>query len=76
VQDSGFFAGPPHWTYAVGVRPPGESNTAAFPNTSIRRRFRHFVALEERIRDTCPGAILPPRSVFPWSLITYLFCAQ
>merc|ERR1712232_1062683 len=24
-------------------------------------RFRHFVALEERLREACPGAILPPR---------------
>jgi len=27
----------------------------------VRRRFRHFVALEDRIHKTCPGLILPPR---------------
>jgi hypothetical protein len=29
----------------------------------VRRRFRHVVALEDRLRDECPGAILPPRYV-------------
>lgn len=27
----------------------------------VLRRFRHFVALEDRLRRACPGAILPPR---------------
>lgn len=27
----------------------------------VLRRFRHFVALEDRLRKACPGAILPPR---------------
>ena len=82
VQDAGFFAGPPHWTYAIGVRNVGPGpgpaaatggggganhgdttllDRAAPPATTVRRRFRHFVALEERLREMCPGAILPPR---------------
>ena len=71
VQDAGFFAGPPHWTYAIGVRNStngggGGSDTALLdravpPTTTVRRRFRHFVALEERLREVCPGTILPHR---------------
>jgi hypothetical protein len=28
--------------------------------SSVRRRFRHLVALEDRLRSECPGSILPP----------------
>lgn len=31
------------------------------PISAVRRRFRHFVALEDRLRQSVPGAILPPR---------------
>jgi hypothetical protein len=31
------------------------------PVSAVRRRFRHFVALEDRLRQSVPGAILPPR---------------
>ena len=64
VQSPGVFAGPPHWTYAIVVRDekkiPGQEEFSAVVS-NVRRRFRHFVALEERLRADCPGAILPPR---------------
>jgi len=63
VQSPGVFSGPPHWTYNINVpsatKVDGQEDFA--PITSVRRRFRHFVALEERIRVDCPGTILPPR---------------
>lgn len=63
VQSPGVFSGPPHWTYNINVpsatKVDGQDDFA--PITSVRRRFRHFVALEERIRVDCPGTILPPR---------------
>lgn len=64
VQSPGVFSGPPHWTYAVVVRDvkkiEGQNQFSAVVS-NVRRRFRHFVALEERLRDECRGAILPPR---------------
>ena len=64
VQKPGLLAPPPHWTYAVVVRDmkkiDGQNQFAAVVS-NVRRRFRHFVALEERLRAECPGAILPPR---------------
>mmetsp|Transcript_7908 Transcript_7908/g.10876 ORF Transcript_7908/g.10876 Transcript_7908/m.10876 type:complete len:859 (-) Transcript_7908:378-2954(-) len=64
VQGSGLFAGPPHWTYGITVR-MNQGSRSNGPNgggaIQVRRRFRHFVALEERLRLACPGAILPPR---------------
>jgi hypothetical protein len=66
VQSPGVFAGPPHWTYAVVVRDvkkvEGQNQFSAVVS-NVRRRFRHFVALEERLRAECRGAILPPRYV-------------
>lgn len=63
VQSPGMFSGPPHWTYNINVpsamKVEGQQDFA--PTTSVRRRFRHFVALEERLRVDCPGTILPPR---------------
>lgn len=59
IQGSGLFAGPPHWTYLVTVY--GKNHTSNQPISAVRRRFRHFVALEDRIRTSVPGAILPPR---------------
>jgi len=66
VQAPGVFAGPPHWTYYINVRgmkKVAEVNGEEFSavQNSVRRRFRHFVALEDRLRNVCPGAILPPR---------------
>jgi len=64
VQSPGILAGPPHWTYAVIIRDmkkiEGQEQFSAVVS-SVRRRFRHFVALEERTRRDCRGAILPPR---------------
>lgn len=60
ISGGGLFAGPPHWTYLVTVYTKGGGATAQ-PLSAVRRRFRHFVALEDRLRASVPGAILPPR---------------
>lgn len=60
IQGTGLFAGPPHWTYLVTVHAKGGSHQLQ-PVSAVRRRFRHFVALEDRLRSGVPGAILPPR---------------
>ena len=60
IQGTGLFAGPPHWTYLVTVHAKGGSHQLQ-PVSAVRRRFRHFVALEDRLRTGVPGAILPPR---------------
>ena len=66
VQSPGVFSGPPYWTYAVTVRDvnvvEGQEEFSKVVS-SVRRRFRHFVALEERLRADRPGSILPPRYV-------------
>jgi hypothetical protein len=53
----GFGGGAPHWSYQITTvlqsQPP--------MTWIVRRRFRHVVALEDRMREDCPGAILPPR---------------
>ena len=46
---------PPHWTYQV------QTTLKEGGCWLVRRRFRHLVALEDRLHDECPGAILPPR---------------
>ena len=61
VQAHGLFAGPPHWTYAVTVCVQGGDVRSRAGVQTIRRRFRHIVALEDRLRECCPGTILPPR---------------
>mmetsp|Transcript_5594 Transcript_5594/g.10045 ORF Transcript_5594/g.10045 Transcript_5594/m.10045 type:complete len:776 (+) Transcript_5594:139-2466(+) len=66
IQGSGLFAGPPHWTYLVTVhsknaKSPQKQSQPQPPLSAVRRRFRHFVALEDRLRTSVPGAILPPR---------------
>lgn len=54
----GLFGTPPHWTYSVTTLPKqGHPGSVIV----VRRRFKHFVALEERLREACPGSILPPR---------------
>lgn len=52
----------PHWSYHVVTefKPPQPGMPQPHPWT-VRRRFRHVVALEERMHQECPGAILPPR---------------
>ena len=62
IQGTGLFAGPPHWTYLVTVHAKNEKrDNPQQPISAVRRRFRHFVALEDRLRQNVPGAILPPR---------------
>jgi len=48
---------PPHWSYQVTTEIRGQPPSVWM----VRRRFRHVVALEDRLRHECPGAILPPR---------------
>ena len=61
------FSGPPHWIYNVLVRDvkkiEGQDDFCQVVS-NVRRRFRHFVALEDRLRLDSLGAILPPRYVF------------
>ncbi|KAL3789457.1 hypothetical protein ACHAWO_002786 [Cyclotella atomus] len=62
IQGTGLFAGPPHWTYLVTLySKPQQQGGNSQPISAVRRRFRHFVALETRLRQSVPGAILPPR---------------
>jgi ribosomal protein L9 len=53
---------PPHWSYQIATQilpqPPHSPSGCVW---LVRRRFRHVVALEDRLREDCPGAILPPR---------------
>jgi hypothetical protein len=49
----------PHWSYQVST----ELSVPGSGTWLVRRRFRHVVALEDRLRLECPGAILPPRYV-------------
>ena len=46
---------PPHWTYQV------QTTLKEGGCWLVRRRFRHVVTLEEKMREECKGAILPPR---------------
>jgi len=46
---------PPHWTYQV------QTTLKEGGCWLVRRRFKHVVALEDRMRMECPGVILPPR---------------
>ena len=46
---------PPHWTYQV------QTNLKEGGCWLVRRRFRHVVTLEEKLREECKGSILPPR---------------
>mmetsp|Transcript_32311 Transcript_32311/g.49134 ORF Transcript_32311/g.49134 Transcript_32311/m.49134 type:complete len:732 (-) Transcript_32311:196-2391(-) len=46
---------PPHWTYQI------QTSLKEGGCWLVRRRFSHIVALEERMRCECAGAILSPR---------------
>jgi len=64
IQGTGLFAGPPHWTYLVTLYNKdtnSNNNNHSQPISAVRRRFRHFLALETRLHNSAPGAILPPR---------------
>ncbi|KAL3938872.1 MAG: hypothetical protein SGBAC_006295 [Bacillariaceae sp.] len=57
IQTQNFLlSSPPYWSYQV---------TSCLANNQgtwlVRRRFRHIVALEDRLRQSCLGCILPPR---------------
>lgn len=43
------------------LQPQQQQRPQEQPVSAVRRRFRHFVALEDRLRQSVPGAILPPR---------------
>lgn len=58
IQHQSFLiSSPPYWSYQISTQlaPPQQGTWL------VRRRFRHVVALEDRLRQTCPGSILPPR---------------
>mmetsp|Transcript_49129 Transcript_49129/g.54923 ORF Transcript_49129/g.54923 Transcript_49129/m.54923 type:complete len:703 (-) Transcript_49129:315-2423(-) len=46
----------PYWSYQITSHLAGNQGTWL-----VRRRFRHVVALEDRLRQSCPGCIIPPR---------------
>jgi len=47
---------PKFWVYTVSSTQPSNNKTL-----HVQRRFRHFDALQDRLREACPGAILPSR---------------
>jgi hypothetical protein len=57
IQSQSFLiSSPPYWSYHITALLAGNQGT-----WYTRRRFRHVVALEDRLRQMCPGSILPPR---------------
>jgi PX domain len=57
IQNQSFLiSSPPYWSYQITSVLAGNQGTWL-----VRRRFRHVVALEDRLRQFCPGSILPPR---------------
>jgi hypothetical protein len=62
IPGQALFGAAPHWSYQIATT---LRDADGRPNTNgvwfVRRRFRHVVALEDRLREECPGAILPPR---------------
>ncbi|KAG7343057.1 PX domain containing protein [Nitzschia inconspicua] len=57
IQTQSFLiSSPPYWSYQITSQLAGNQGT-----WFVRRRFRHVVALEDRLRLACPGSILPPR---------------
>lgn len=64
IGSHGIFGKGIYWSYSITtniMRSVEDQRNSDLEVTKVRRRFRHFVTLEERIRDECPGAILPPR---------------
>merc|ERR1719343_852372 len=53
-----FSIGPPHWTYCVTTLLTDQGRQLTF---TLRRRYSHFEALENRLRSLLPGAILPAK---------------
>ena len=57
IQNQSFLINsPPYWSYQLTSMLANNQGTWL-----VRRRFRHVVALEDRLRHECPGSILPPR---------------
>ena len=57
IQTQSFLiSSPPYWSYQITSQLAGNQGTWL-----VRRRFRHVVALEDRLRQACPGSIIPPR---------------
>jgi hypothetical protein len=57
IQTQSFLiTSPPYWSYQITSRLAGNLGTWL-----VRRRFRHVVALEDRLRQACPGSIITPR---------------
>jgi len=57
IQTQSFLiSSPPYWSYQITSQLAGNHGTWL-----VRRRFRHVVALEDRLRQACPGSIIPPR---------------
>ena len=57
IQNASFLiSSPPYWSYQITSVLNHNQGTWL-----VRRRFRHVVALEDRMRQACPGSILPPR---------------
>jgi hypothetical protein len=46
------------WVYTVSSTTSRDNSNKT---THVQRRFRHFDALQDRLRQACPGAILPSR---------------
>jgi len=81
----GFFSslatGSSYWVYTVTSTLRSSSSTAAGTQESstnhakqltihVQRRFRHFDALQDRLREVCPGSILPARYVVTTTYIS------
>jgi len=57
IQTQSFLiSSPPYWSYQITSQLSRNLGT-----WMVRRRFRHVVALEDRLRQACPGSIIPPR---------------
>ena len=57
IQTQSFLiSSPPYWSYQITSQLSRNLGTWL-----VRRRFRHVVALEDRLRQACPGSIIPPR---------------
>lgn len=57
IQQQNFLiSSPPYWSYQIASTLANNQGTWL-----VRRRFKHVVALEDRMRQACPGSILPAR---------------
>jgi hypothetical protein len=58
-----------YWSYTVTST---QSSLPPYKTFTVQRRFRHFDTLQDRLRQACPGAILPSRYVqYGRSLVRY-----